>query len=57
MARPKKGEELGASNHVGVRLPPELRQRLEAIARKNGRTLADEVRAALAAYVAEQVKS
>lgn len=54
MARPRKGEELGASKQIGVRVPPDLRERLDALAERNGRTITEEVRVALDAYVASQ---
>jgi hypothetical protein len=50
MARPKKGEELKATSYVGARIPDELRERLDAMAEKNGRSITDEVRAALEAH-------
>ena len=51
MARPKKGAELGASTHLGLRIPPDLRRWLDAIAKHNDRTLAEEVRAALIEHI------
>jgi predicted DNA-binding protein len=50
VARPKKGAELGASATIGVRLPPDLRAKLEDLAQRHGRSLTEEVRVALAAY-------
>lgn len=54
MARPKKGEEIGATVTVCVRLTPERRSQLDDLARKHKRSLTDEVRAALEQYVAGQ---
>lgn len=51
MARPRKGAEIGASVHLGVRITAEMREALDDLARRNGRALADEVRAALEAHV------
>lgn len=51
MARPKKGEELGATAKVGVRIPPDLRAKLDALAEKHGRSITEEVRHALEVYV------
>lgn len=51
MARPKKGAEIGATTHLGLRIPPDLRKWLDAIARHNDRTLAEEVRAALEEHI------
>lgn len=50
MARPRKGEELGASVQIGVRVPPGLRTALDELARQNGRSITEEVRAALEEY-------
>lgn len=47
MARPRKGEELRATRFIGARVPDELRQCLEQMAKENGRALTDEVRDAL----------
>jgi hypothetical protein len=51
MARPKKGEELGATSYVGARIPDSLRAEMDEIARRNGRDLAKEVREAFEAHV------
>lgn len=51
MARPKKGEELRASTRIGLRLTPELRRRLDALARAAGRSITDEARYALEEHV------
>ncbi len=51
MGRPKKGEELGASARVAMRIPDVLRQRLDALAAQHNRSLSDEVRHALEVYV------
>lgn len=56
MARPKKDEELKASATVGVRVTPELRAKLEAMAEQNGRSITDEARAALERYTGVKVK-
>jgi predicted transcriptional regulator len=50
MARPKKGEEKGATMHLGVRVSPQLRDRLDTLAAKHKRSITDEVRAALESY-------
>lgn len=50
MARPRKGEEKGATTQIGVRVSPELRAKLDALARRHRRSITDEVRAALEAY-------
>lgn len=52
MARPRKGSELGASSTIALRLPADLRGKVEALAERHGRSLSDEVRAALEGYVA-----
>ena len=57
MARPRKGEEKRASKTLGVRMPEELREDLEAAARASGRTLTDEVLRALEGYVKRQKRS
>lgn len=56
MARPRKGEELGASTQVGVRVPAELRAKLDALADANGRSITDEIRDALEKHVARKAK-
>lgn len=52
MARPKKGREIGATAGVACRITPELRAELDAIAERHGRTITQELRAALEEYVA-----
>lgn len=47
MARPRKGEELGASSTIGVRVTTQTREAIEALARENNRSLTEEARAAL----------
>lgn len=47
MARPRKGEELGASTKIGVRVSPELRERIAALAIAAGRSITEEARVAL----------
>jgi predicted transcriptional regulator len=49
MARPRKGEELHARATIAVRLKPDLRRRVEKLARQHRRSLTDEVRAILEA--------
>lgn len=56
MARPKKGEEIGAGTHIGVRVTLEMREALDAMAKRNGRSITDEVRAALDAHVQRKPK-
>lgn len=51
MARPKKGEELGESTQIGVRVPVAFRARLDALAEQHGRSITEEVRHALEVYV------
>jgi hypothetical protein len=51
MARPWKEEELNAGMGVGIRLAPGVRARLEAMARRHGRSITEEVRFALTRYV------
>lgn len=53
MARPKKGEEIGASVTISLRLTPERRAQLDGLAKKNMRSLTDEVRAALDQHIAK----
>lgn len=50
MARPRKDQELGATAFVGIRISPELRERLERIAASNDRLLTEEVRHGLEEY-------
>jgi predicted DNA-binding protein len=57
MARPKKGTEIGASAGVAFRITPELRGKLDAMAREHGHSLTDEIRAALERHVAKASKS
>ena len=54
MARPKKGEELGASTQVGVRVPADLRAKLDALAAEHGRSITEEIRDALEKHVARK---
>ena len=56
MARPRKGQELHAVTHLGVRVPLDLRKALDRIAAHNGRSITDEVRTALDAYVQTKIK-
>jgi len=52
MARPKKDDEIGAKAFLGFRIPEALRQRLETVAERNSRVLAEEARHAIEDYVA-----
>ena len=52
MARPKKSEALGASATLGLRITPQLRADLEAIAKVTGRSLTEEARVGLERHVA-----
>jgi len=54
MARPKKGDEIGATMQIGLRISAELRERLDAVAACNGRSLTEEARAALESHVARE---
>ena len=56
MARPKKDVELKASATIGVRVTPELRAKLEAMADQNGRSVTDEARAALEKHTGVKVR-
>jgi predicted DNA-binding protein len=47
MARPKKDEALGASEFIGIRVSPVMREALEAAAQRNGTTIATEARNAI----------
>lgn len=47
MARPRKGNEIQAKAVIGLRLPPDLRECIELLAKKNDRALSEEIRAAL----------
>lgn len=51
MARPRKGQEMKATTQIGVRVTPGIRERLEALAARNGRSITEEIRAALEAHV------
>jgi hypothetical protein len=51
MGRPKKGEELGASVTISLRLTPDKRTALDRLAKKNRRSLTDELRAALNEHI------
>lgn len=51
MGRPKKGEELGASVTISLRLTPDRRTALDRLAKKSRRSLTDEVRAALDQHI------
>ncbi len=51
MARPRKGQEIGATCRLAFRVTPAVRAGLEQMAARNGRSLTDEVRAAVEAHV------
>jgi hypothetical protein len=51
MARPRKGYELGASTQIGVRISEGLREELDKLAKRNGRSISDEARFAIEAHV------
>lgn len=51
MARPRKGEELGASATIGLRVTEATRRSLEALAKASGRTLTEEIRDVIDAEV------
>lgn len=51
MARPKKGAELGATTQIGVRISEKMREALDKIANRNGRSISDEARCAIEAHV------
>lgn len=44
MARPKKGEEIGASAAIGLRVSDTMREAIEREAKRNRRTLTEEIR-------------
>ena len=54
MARPKKEDAIGAKAFIGLRIQEALRERVEALAAKNGVLLAEQVRMALEDYVERQ---
>ena len=56
MARPKKGEELGATAGIALRISAELRAELDTLAKRNRHTLSDEIRDALELHVEAQRK-
>ena len=47
MARPRKGSELAASEGVALRITKDQRTGLDAMAKRNGRSLSDEIRVAI----------
>ncbi|MGE3064130.1 MAG: Arc family DNA-binding protein [Hyphomicrobiaceae bacterium] len=51
MARPRKGQEKGATATIGLRVPEELRERLVRLAEANARSITDEATIALEQYV------
>lgn len=57
MARPKKDEAIGANAFLGFRIPVDLRQRLERVAKANNHILAEEARIAIEKYVARAEKA
>lgn len=50
MARPKKGEEKGATAGIAARIPEALRARLDGVAESKGTSLSDEIVSALEAH-------
>jgi len=56
MARPKKGEELGASAIIGVRVSDELRAAIEREAKRADVTLTDMVRTLIGEALATRAK-
>lgn len=54
MARPRKGQEKGATAAIGLRMPEALRERLVRLAELHGRTITDEATVALEQYVARE---
>jgi hypothetical protein len=44
MARPKKGQELNASVHLGVRITQEVKDAIDEEAKLSGRLMTEEVR-------------
>ncbi len=51
MARPIKQKALDATDYLGVRVHPSVREALDRIARMNGRVLAEEIRAAFDEHI------
>lgn len=47
MARPRKGQEMGATERVAFRITPAVLAALQARAERNGRLISDEVREAI----------
>jgi predicted transcriptional regulator len=56
MARPRTGNEIGATAGIALRITPQLRESLDELARRNKRSLTDEIRDALEAHVEAQAK-
>jgi len=51
MARPKKGEEKGRTCQMAFRTAPTLRSALEAVAKKQRRSLSDVINEAILLYL------
>lgn len=51
MARPKKGAEKGRSAGIALRVTVEMKQAIDSLAKHNGRSISDEVLAALEAHL------
>lgn len=56
MARPRKGAELGASEGVALRITRDQREGLDAISRRNRRSLSDEIRVAIDRHLEAEAK-
>lgn len=52
MARPRKGHEIGAKAGIALRIPLEIRAKLDEMAARRNRSLTDEVRAAIDSHIA-----
>jgi hypothetical protein len=56
MARPRKGTEIGATRGVALRITEDQREGLDAIARRNRRSLSDEIRVAIDRHLEAEAK-
>ena len=56
MGRPRKGEEKNTTEHMGVRVTAETRAAIEKLAKRNGRTITDEIRELIVEGLAAQAK-
>lgn len=54
MARPRKGEEIGASSTIGLRVARDLRGDLETVAEANGLTITEQARLLLEKGIAAE---